>query len=310
LKTPFFALAGAFLITLPFCTTAVAVPAPQLCTDGANSASTECRHPIEVPFTLYRGYAIVVHGSIGGLKDLNLLIDTGAVPSVLDERIARKLHLKCEAEQLSVLTKKVQTARSVAHDIRIGPLKVRDFRVVVQDLSFASDALMTRVDAMIGFEVLGQFPFTIDYDSQKVIFGPIDPSFVSVPYHTGLPYVIVDLQIQGQEVAILVDTGASNLVLFESKVRECARSITLRDELIWSNMGGEMHVMEAELTEAYLGKMPWAGRVAYVLKNSGEGPSGLAGMLGTTALNARRIAFDPEHKVLAWDLPTQHRSIN
>ena len=38
----------------------------------------------EVPFKLYRGYVIVVRGSIGNLKNLNFLIDTGAVPSVLD----------------------------------------------------------------------------------------------------------------------------------------------------------------------------------------------------------------------------------
>ena len=50
-------------------------------------------NPNEVPFKLCRGYAIVVRGSVGNLKNLNFLVDTGAVPSVLDERIAQKLHL-------------------------------------------------------------------------------------------------------------------------------------------------------------------------------------------------------------------------
>ena len=53
--------------------------------------------PNEVPFKLYRGYVIVVRGSIGGLKNLNFLVDTGAVPSVVDARIARKLHLRGQA---------------------------------------------------------------------------------------------------------------------------------------------------------------------------------------------------------------------
>jgi len=34
--------------------------------------------PNEVSLKLYRGYAIVVRGSVGNLKNLNFLIDTGA----------------------------------------------------------------------------------------------------------------------------------------------------------------------------------------------------------------------------------------
>ena len=46
----------------------------------------------DVPFKLYRGYVIVIRGSIGGLTNLNFVVDTGAVPSVVDARIALKLH--------------------------------------------------------------------------------------------------------------------------------------------------------------------------------------------------------------------------
>ena len=39
-----------------------------------------------VPFVLYRGYTIVVHGSIGRIMRLNFIVDTGAVPSIVDRR--------------------------------------------------------------------------------------------------------------------------------------------------------------------------------------------------------------------------------
>ena len=62
-----------------------------------------------------------------------------------------------------------------------------NFPVIVQDLSFAEKALGIRVDAMIGFDVLGQSPFTIDYESRKLVFGPVDPSFSTVPYSRACP---------------------------------------------------------------------------------------------------------------------------
>jgi len=47
----------------------------------------------DIPFELHSGYLIVVKGSIGKLKNLSFVLDTGSYRSVLDERIARKLHL-------------------------------------------------------------------------------------------------------------------------------------------------------------------------------------------------------------------------
>ena len=56
--------------------------------------------------------------------------------------------------------------------------------MLVRDLSFAGETLGIRVDAMIGFDFIGQGPFTIDYHSRKVVFGPIDPSLTAIPYES------------------------------------------------------------------------------------------------------------------------------
>ena len=165
--------------------------------------------PNKVPFKLYRGYLIVVRGSIGGLKNLNFLVDTGAVPSVIDARIAHKLHLRGQPGRVDVPTRTLTTERVIVSDVELGPSHVGELSVIVQDLSFAEEALGTRVDALIGFDVLGQSPFTIDYGSRNLVFGPVDPSFNTVPYFPGLPYAIVALQIQQQKLEILVDTGTS-----------------------------------------------------------------------------------------------------
>ena len=48
----------------------------------------------DIPFKLHNGYLIVVKGSIGKLKNLSFVVDTGSYRSILDQRIAHKLHLK------------------------------------------------------------------------------------------------------------------------------------------------------------------------------------------------------------------------
>ena len=62
-----------------------AVAAVLVCGQSLQSAGTIT----EVPFELYQRHLVVTKGSIGPLNGLNLLIDTGTIPSVVDRRIAR-----------------------------------------------------------------------------------------------------------------------------------------------------------------------------------------------------------------------------
>jgi hypothetical protein len=254
----------------------------------------------EVPFQLHGGHGIVVRGSIGDLKNISFLVDTGAVPGVLDSRIARKLHLQGETVQISALSKTVPVQWVDAPDVRLGPRHSDKLRVVVRDLSFASDLLGTRIDAMIGFDLLGQSSFTIDYEAKKIVFGPIDPSLVAIPYHPGLPFAVVDLQIQGEKLAVLVDTGASDLLLFNSALGNCRSSIKVSSVQTGSNMGGEMQLSPARLTGVSLGVLRWEPRKVYVVQDYGQQPFGLAGMLGTMMLSTKRVAFDQDRNLVAW----------
>jgi len=258
-------------------------------------------NPNAVPFKLYRGYAIVMRGSVGNLKNLNFLLDTGAVPSVLDQHIAQKLHLAGNKEKLSVFTQKVDAERAIAPDVQVGPLQSQSLPVVVRDLSFATDALGTRVDAMIGFDFLSHGPFTIDYENKKIVFGDIDPSLTRVPYEAHSGYALVELKIHQETLRLLVDTGASDLVLFASATSNCQGAIKKVGSLAWSNMGGEIRVDQVQLTDAYLGATPWVTHDVFILPDGGNRPTAIHGLLGVTALKSRLVAFDPEHEVIAWD---------
>jgi len=268
--------------------------APQVVFAAANT--------IEVPFKLYRGYAIVVRGSIRNAKSLNFLLDTGSVPSVLDRRIAQKLHLTGTVEKLSIFTQELQTERVTAPDVNLGPFHADALPAVVRDLSFAEEALGTRIDAIIGFDLLNQSAFTIDYQSRKIVVGPIDPSLVAIPYQAGPGYAVVEMKIKQQKLLLLVDTGASNLVLFESATRDCPDAFNTVGTQTWSNMGGEFRVQQVQLKDAYLGSTPWGTQDVFILPdNGGNLPAGLRGLLGVASLKARRVGFDPERRILALD---------
>ena len=63
---------------------------------------------------------MVTKGSIGRLSGLNLLIDTGTIPSVVDGRIARKLHIQTESSIVVAFGRQVQTRSAVVDGFRIG----------------------------------------------------------------------------------------------------------------------------------------------------------------------------------------------
>ena len=255
-----------------------------------------------VPFRIYRGYAIVVRGSIGKLKNLNLLIDTGAVPSVVDRRVAQKLHLSGIHEKLSVFTEELDVERATARNVKIGSDRLEALPVVVRDLSFAADAFGTQVDGLIGFDFLSQGPFTIDYLHKQIVFGPIGRLAVAVHYEANPGYAVVEMKLQQYTLHLVVDTGANDLVLFGGITHDFIEAMAVVSTRTWSNMAGEIHVQEVQLKDAYLGSTPWPKKSAFILPSEPKNtPQGLSGLLGVASLKARRVAFDPGRRILAWD---------
>jgi hypothetical protein len=61
----------------------------------------------EISFKLYDGFAIVIRGSIANEANLNLMVDTGAVPTAINQRLARKLKMMGSREDIAVVNERI-----------------------------------------------------------------------------------------------------------------------------------------------------------------------------------------------------------
>lgn len=254
----------------------------------------------EVPFRLYRGYSIVVRGEIGTLKKLNFLVDTGAIPSVIDQRVARKLRLGSHTEELSVSGRIVEAESVVLPEIHVGPVRAESVRALVCDLAFIEAGLGVRIDGMVGLDVLGKANFSIDFESRKLCFGGPRIRGPRVAFEAGLPYVVVAVQEQGRAIRLLVDTGTNHLILFERKEGPRLQKLRTLGTRSLSNISGPITLQQVELADPQLGNLPLPERLALVVDTPAGAARNFDGLLGVKALGAKRVAFDFDRRELSW----------
>jgi predicted aspartyl protease len=242
-----------------------------------------------VHFDLYRDYLIVVRGSAGPLKGLNFLLDTGASPTVLDRRVAEKLHLEQLPASIAVVGGSVEAAQATAPTLEVGPARRDNFHVLVEDLSFFQKALPVRIDAVVGLDLLGQSAFEIDYTARQILFGPVPLLANSLPLRlqAGLP--IVEAQVNHLSAHLMVDTGASSLVLFEPSAPRPMRVSEVRPT---PGTIGEFDRKQVWLPSLKLGEAEFGKEPAFLVRSRSEGPQDFDGLMSPAALGITKLAID------------------
>ena len=143
-----------------------------VCVQAVLASHSPASSSLSVPFKFYRGYQIVVKGSIGELEDLNFLIDTGAYPTVLNLRLAHKLGLATRSGSLRAQDASVPANQALIPHLDVGPVCARSQPVIVRDLYFIQQKTGLQVDVMLGVDVLGDYNFSIDFRSRRINFSP------------------------------------------------------------------------------------------------------------------------------------------
>ncbi len=253
-----------------------------------------------IPFHLVNGYFIVVQGLVGSRK-CNMLVDTGANPTIIDSTLAADLRLSGTDVVMALMNGPVHLRKVELPELQLGPIRRDKFTVLVRDLKFMYHELGTPIDVVAGMDVLAAMNFTIDYKHQRLIFGdPADGEDDELVFTSGPPFMVVDARIGEAQMRLLVDTGTSSIVLFESMAHGNLHETRLGTQKDGRNIAGRFATHEVVLPDILLSKTRAAMRRAFLTPDQQGWGQTFDGLLGPTAVGLTRVTFDFSAGKLRW----------
>jgi predicted aspartyl protease len=278
---------------------AATVQAPASDVRQPQSVSAASETAASVPFDLYQGYFMVVHGSVGPLKNLNFFLDTGTTLPVLDSRIMKKLKLHGEEPtSLVIVGGRVQGEEATLPSLEFGPVQQSNLEVVAADLSFFEKFLPVRIDTIVGIDVLGRRPFVIDYSARVIRFGAAPTLPFSVPLRLDAGLAVFDAEIDQTPVHLLFDTGASSLVLFARATPQ--GPIAKADAVPQPEAIGNFESKQVRLRSLKLGAEEFRKKTALVTRNPKPSQLDFDGLMSPVALGISQVSVDLAGGVLAF----------
>jgi hypothetical protein len=108
-----------------------------------------------------------------------------------------------------------------------------------------------------------------------------------------LGMAIVEGEINHLPARLMVDTGASSLMLFETRIPGVS---ALKVDAVErsTNMAGDFERREVQLGSLRLGGAEFGREPAFLVLNHREAGDDFDGLMSPVALGIRKIAFDPE----------------
>ena len=273
-----------------------------------NAAAKHNNDVQKVPFKLYRDHLVVATGRLGNIENRNLLIDTGASPTVIDEALAHELPLKpvCRpANGMTVVGGVAQIYYAVLENLDFGPVHRESLVVAVANLSLMQAAVGLRIDAIVGLDALAPNNFQIDYDSRKLIFGSVHTPASVVPMRRDGRFAVIETEVNGNPVNLAVDTGTSELVLFRNALPDTITSLRPTANVRLSNVvAGDVLAPKVQLANFKVGHEDLSGSAAVLttVPNCCE----FQGVFGISALRFKRVTFDFQHELFGLELADEN----
>jgi predicted aspartyl protease len=254
----------------------------------------------ELPFRLSSGYLIQVEGRIGTQNNLKFILDTGASITVVDQKIVDKLKLDRHPVESFNFDRKLKWESITLPELQFGPVHAANVIVFVGRLAEYSE-FAKNADAVIGMDVLKFSNFSIDFGTHKIAFHPSMQKVSVVDDDPLLRCTILEVQVQGHPVRLIVDTGLAGIVLYEERLRKRVPGLRISGHLNDATIGGRVQTKQVTLPDVLLGKTNRDVSVLLAPSPAAEMLSGIDGFIGIDVLKAHRVHFDFSGKTLSWD---------
>jgi predicted aspartyl protease len=271
------------------------VPAPQHRADRNEVQSTT-----EVPFDFYNDNLIIAKATVGPFKDVNMILDTGTSPSAISTELAERLALHRTPELLQTLNGTIQAQSVIVPRVQIGSLDANSLRVLVQDLRFMERSLGIPLGGIAGLDILRTGSFTIDYPRKRIVFGFMETHEKVVRFETQAPFLVVNANIEGHKLRLLVDSGTWGLLVYRNRLQATSQRIQLDRNVSISNLGGKTRVgwLRAEVS---LGNFDLGTQNVAIADIDSNAENGFDGLLGFAKMGFHRVSFDFKNGLLGWD---------
>jgi predicted aspartyl protease len=271
----------------------------QIATAKAGKDSVQRHASDEVSFELVSGYLVVVDGSIGPLHGLKFVLDTGATHSAVSSKVADQLDLQRLTGKVFNIDKTVRTEWAAIPEVEFGPIRASQVPVMVTNLDYFK-SLASHVDAVMGLDLLRQKNFSIDFADKKVRFGQVETGRHSTPMVSDDISLKVEAEVDGTRIHLILDSGAPGPLMYEERLENRAVDYRIEEENYCYRINGILRLTRARVRRLQLGGRDIEHTV-FLTHSPAKGiMDGIDGLLGLTALKARRINFDFKTNTLSW----------
>ena len=273
------------------------LPSPAQAEAQTNSAEPPSS---ELPFKVASGYLIQVEGRVGTQSNLKFILDTGATITIVDRKIADRLNLDRRPAQSFNFDRKLKWESATLPELQFGPVHGAAITVFIGRLVEYSE-FAKNADAIIGMDLLKFSNFSIDFDTHKIAFHPSMQKATLVSGDPLLQCPILEIQVQGDPIRLVVDTGLTGIILYEERLRNHVPGLRTTGHLAEAVMGARVQAKQATIPDVLFGKTNRDVTVLLVASPAPEMLPGIDGIIGVNALHARHIDFDFAGRTLSWN---------
>ncbi|MFZ0430896.1 MAG: aspartyl protease family protein [Acidobacteriota bacterium] len=120
-------------------------------------------------------------------------------------------------------------------------------------------------------------------------------------FYPNLPFLLIRLGVQGEQLALVLDTGSPYLIFFRREIADGVDVIRTKERERIAHAAGNLDLQKVILGETQLGEHNLGAVTAYLMDASGAPYGGADGILGPTSLGLQRLHLDFESRRVSWE---------